>query len=94
MNKDKIPSSEKRVQDILNLIKSRSNLTTEQRQDAVRSRADKYDIIDIVQTAALQGVTYSEEFGVEVAEGLIRSNTISMVSKVLDSIDSNSEIND
>ena len=94
MNKDKIPSREKKVQDILNLIKSRSNLTTEQRQDAVRSRADKYDIIDIVQTAALQGVTYSEEFGVEVAEGLIRSNTISMVSKVLDSIDSNSEIND
>jgi hypothetical protein len=94
MNKDKIPSREKRVQDILNLIKSRSNLTTEQRQDAVRSRADKYDIIDIVQTAALQGVTYSQEFGVEVAEGLIRSNTISMVSKVLDSIDSNSEIKD
>ena len=94
MNKDKIPSREKKVQDILNLIKSRSNLTTEQRQDAVRSRADKYDIIDIVQTAALQGVTYSEEFGVEVAEGLIRSNTISMVSKVLDSIDSTSEIND
>lgn len=94
MNKDKIPSREKRVRDILNLIKSRSNLTTEQRQDAARSRADKYDIIDIVQTAALQGVTYSQEFGVEVAEGLIRSNTISMVSKVLDSIDSNSEIKD
>ena len=94
MNKDKIPSREKKVQDILNLIKSRSNLTTEQRQDAVRSRADKYDIMDIVQAAALQGVTYSQEFGVEVAEGLIRSNTISMVSKVLDSIDSNSEIND
>ena len=94
MNKDKIPSREKKVQDILNLIKSRSNLTTEQRQDAVRSRADEYDIMDIVQTAALQGVTYSQEFGVEVAEGLIRSNTISMVSKVLDSIDSNSEIKD
>ena len=76
--------SEKRAQDILSLIRGRE---FETRKEEARKRASKYDIMDIVQTAALQGVTYSEEFGLEVAEGLIRSNTISMVSKVLDSID-------
>ena len=74
----------KRAEDILSLIRDRQ---IEARKQQASKRASKYDIMDIVQAAALQGVTYSQEFGVEVAEGLIRSNTISMVSKVLDSID-------
>jgi hypothetical protein len=73
--------------DILNTIKSKQEFTPAQRKDAVTIRAGGYDVIDIVQMAALQGVTYAENFGTEVAEGLIRSNTISMVTKVLDQID-------
>jgi len=76
-----------RAQDLLRTIQSRDSCTHEQRQEAVRVRAELYDIIDIVQTAALQGVTYTEDHGTEVAEGLIRSNSISMVTRVLDSID-------
>jgi len=77
----------KRAQDLLRTLQSRDSCTYEQRQEAVRQRAELYDIIDIVQTAALQGVTYTEDYGTEVAEGLIRSNSISMVTRVLDSID-------
>jgi len=77
----------KRAQDLLRTIQSRSPMTTAQRQVAVKQRAEDYDIIDIVQTAALQGVTYTEDYGTEVAEGLIRSNSISMVTRVLDQID-------
>ena len=85
----------KPAQDILRTIQSRSPVTTAQRQVAVRQRAEDYDIMDIVQAAALQGVTYAEDYGTEVAEGLIRSNTISMVTKVLDQIDeSNTEEQD
>lgn len=73
--------------DILNTIKSKQGFTPAQRKDAVAIRAGGYDVIDIVQMAALQGVTYAEDFGTAVAEGLIRSNTISMVTKVLDQID-------
>jgi len=77
----------KRAQDLLRTIQSKSPMSTIERQIAVRVRAELYDIIDIVQTAALQGVTYTEDYGTEVAEGLIRSNSISMVTRVLDQID-------
>jgi len=73
--------------DIFATIKSKSPVTSIERQIAVRVRAELYDIIDIVQSAALQGVTFAEDYGTEVAEGLIRSNTISMVTRVLDQID-------
>lgn len=82
-----LEDSNKRAIDIIKIIRSRNGSTPEQFRNEIKSRAHDYDIIDIVQAAALQGVTYSEEFGVEVAEGIIRSNSISMVSKVLDSID-------
>jgi len=82
-----LADSKKRAADIIKTIRSRSGLSIEDTRTAVRQRAEQYDIIDIVQAAALQGIDYAEDHGIETAEGIIRSNSISMVSKVLDSID-------
>ena len=73
--------------DILRTIQSRSHSSVARRKAEVRHRAEQYDIIDIVQQAALQGIDYAEDYGTAVAEDLIKSNTISMVTKILDSID-------
>ena len=82
-----LADSKKRAADIIKTIRSRSGLSIEDTRTAVRQRAEQYDIIDIVQAAALQGIDYAEDHGTAVAEDLIKSNTISMVTKILDSID-------
>jgi hypothetical protein len=79
---------DKRAVDILRVIRDRGSMATpEQRKTAVQQRARDYDVTEIVQQAALMGIDYAEDYGIEVAEGLIRCNRVSMTTRVLDALD-------
>ena len=92
-------SDQKRADDIIQLIRSRKNDNTESkvndhydiRVKRVCERAKGWTVIDIVREAALIGAKYGDEWSnhkeVDVAEGLIESNQLTLAEKVLDELD-------
>tara|TARA_R100000951_G_scaffold113401_1_gene115338 strand:- start:2418 stop:2684 length:267 start_codon:yes stop_codon:yes gene_type:complete len=56
----------------------------EERQQYLNDEAKEFDIVDIVETAALIGVEYGDGYSSEEAKGIVICNPLSMVSKVLD----------
>jgi hypothetical protein len=92
-------SDQKRADDIIQLIRSRKNDNTESkvndhydiRVKRVCERAKGWTVIDIVREAALIGAKYGDEWSnhkeVDVAEGLIESNQLTLAEKVLDELE-------
>ena len=92
-------SDQKRADDIIQLIRSRKNDNTDFEGDnhynirvkKVCERATWWSVIDIVREAALIGAKYGDEWSnhkeVDVAEGLIESNQLTLAEKVLDELE-------
>jgi hypothetical protein len=89
----------KRAEDILQLIRNRKNDNTDFEGDnhynirvkKVCERATGWSVIDIVREAALIGAKYGDEWSnhteVNVAEGIIESNPLTLTEKVLEELE-------
>jgi len=91
-------SDQKRLDDIMSLIKRRNTerLSPKENHYNIRvkkvcERATGWSVIDIVREAALIGAKYGDEWSnhkeVDVAEGLIESNPLTLTEKVLDELE-------
>ena len=92
-------SDQKRADDIIQLIRNRKHDNTDSKENnhydirvkRVCERAKGWLVIDIVREAALIGAKYGDEWSnhkdVDVAEGLIESNQLTLAEKVLDELE-------
>jgi hypothetical protein len=92
-------SDQKRADDIIQLIRNRKHDNTDSKENnhydirvkRVCERAKGWTVIDIVREAALIGAKYGDEWSnykeVDVAEGLIESNQLTLAEKVLDELE-------
>tara|TARA_R110002051_G_C8728437_1_gene497602 strand:+ start:1217 stop:1540 length:324 start_codon:yes stop_codon:yes gene_type:complete len=93
-----IINDQKRADDIIQLIRNRKSNNIDSKENnhydirvkRVCERAKGWTVIDIVREAALIGAKYGDEWSnhkeVDVAEGLIESNQLTLAEKVLDEL--------
>ena len=65
------------------IVMNEMGMEYEDRENHLNEEAKKFNIVDIVETAALIGVKYGNGHTLEAAEGVVQCNPLSMVSKVL-----------
>jgi len=72
------------------IFRNEMKIKYEDREKYLNEEAKKLNIVDIVETAALIGVKYGNGNILEEAEGVVKANPLSLVSKVIETLNKKS----